>query len=276
MAFPVMAAVIGAGLGALYTKASGGSNRDLLKNMLIGGTLGTGVGYFGAAGLGSVGAQTTTGLSSATQGANILAKLKALPTGVKVAGGLGLASLAAQPKPFEPKPIGELFDKNQYEQAYKEQRENVEGLGDRFNYDTITGGDREFQNAQAQNLYNYNQDNPLYTFAEGGIVEAAPGFREGGGVQYLPSKLDHDEKDVANYVRAAGYIEDATDIADKDKDTMLAQLADGEFVSRADAILGAGIMQGADPKDIKDMRAKGAKFFYNQQDQLKRIYDLVT
>ena len=28
-AFPVMAAVIGAGLGALYTKASGGSNRDL-------------------------------------------------------------------------------------------------------------------------------------------------------------------------------------------------------------------------------------------------------
>ena len=57
---------------------------------------------------------------------------------------------------------------------------------------------------------------------------------------------------------------------------MLAQLADGEFVSRADAILGAGIMQGADPKDIKDMRAKGAKFFYNQQDQLKRIYDLVT
>ena len=89
-------------------------------------------------------------------------------------------------------------------------------------------------------------------------------------------KLDHDEKDTNNYVRAEGYIEDATDIADKDKDTMLAQLADGEFVSRADAILGAGIMQGADPKDFKEMRAKGAKFFYGQQDQLKRIYDLVT
>ena len=268
MAFPVLAAVIGAGLGALYTKASGGSNRDLLKNMLIGGALGTGVGYFGGAGLSTVGANTTTGLTSATKGANIMAKLKALPTGVKVAGGLGLASLAAAPKPFEPKPIGELFDKNQYEQAYQEQRENVEGLGDRFDYSQMQEPNPD--------LYNYNQDNPLYTFAKGGIVEAAPGFREGGGVQYLPSKLDHDEKDVSNYVRAAGYIEDATDIADKDKDTMLAQLADGEFVSRADAILGAGIMQGADPKDIKDMRAKGAKFFYNQQDQLKRIYDLVT
>lgn len=264
-----MAAVIGAGLGALYTKASGGSNRDLLKNMLIGGTLGTGVGYFGAAGLsGSVGAGTTTGLSSATTGANIMAKLKALPTGVKVAGGLGLASLATAPKPFEQKPIGELFDKNQYQAAYDEQRKNVEGLGDRFDYSQMQEPD--------PNLYSYNQDNPLYTLAKGGIVESTPGFREGGGVQYLPSKLDHDEKDVSNYVRAAGYIEDATDIADKDKDTMLAQLADGEFVSRADAILGAGIMQGADPKDIKDMRAKGAKFFYNQQDQLKRIYDLVT
>ena len=268
MAFPVLAAVIGAGLGALYTKASGGSNRDLLKNMLIGGALGTGVGYFGGAGLSTIGPQTTTGLGSATKGANIMAKLKALPTGVKVAGGLGLASLAAQPKPFEPKPIGELFDKDQYQAAYDEQRENVEGLGDRFDYSQVQEPD--------PNLYSYNQDNPLYTFAKGGIVEAAPGFKEGGGVQYLPSKLDHDEKDVANYVRAAGYIEDATDIADKDKDTMLAQLADGEFVSRADAILGAGIMQGADPKDIKDMRAKGAKFFYNQQDQLKRIYDIVN
>ena len=267
-AFPVMAAVIGAGLGALYTKASGGSNRDLLKNMLIGGTLGTGVGYFGGAGLSPIGPQTTTGLGSATKGANIMAKLKALPTGVKVAGGLGLASLAATPKPFEPKPIGELFDKNQYAAAYDEQRENVQGLGDRFDYSQMQQPNPD--------LYSYNQDNPLYTFAKGGIVEAAPGFKEGGGVQYLPSKLDHDEKDVSNYVRAAGYIEDATDIADKDKDTMLAQLADGEFVSRADAILGAGIMQGADPKDIKDMRAKGAKFFYNQQDQLKRIYDLVT
>jgi|GEM_PF-5459358 len=49
---------------------------------------------------------------------------------------------------------------------------------------------------------------------------------------------------------------------------MLAQLADGEFVSRADAILGAGSMSGANPEDMKEMRSKGAKFFYNQQDCL--------
>ena len=43
-----------------------------------------------------------------------------------------------------------------------------------------------------------------------------------------------------------------------------------------DAVLGAGIMGGADPKDFKEMRKIGAKFFYNQQDQLKRIYDMVS
>ena len=52
-------------------------------------------------------------------------------------------------------------------------------------------------------------------------------------------------------------------------------LADGEFVSRADAVLGAGILSGADPKSFKGMRKAGADFFYNQQKQLKRIYDLV-
>jgi hypothetical protein len=70
---------------------------------------------------------------------------------------------------------------------------------------------------------------------------------------------------VNNYVRAMGYVEDGSGNGDKDEDTMLAQLADGEFVSRADAILGAGIMEGADPKSFKDMRKKGAAFFYGQQ-----------
>ena len=42
---------------------------------------------------------------------------------------------------------------------------------------------------------------------------------------------------------------------------MLAQLADGEFVSRADAVLGAGILSGADPKNFKGMRKAGADFF---------------
>ena len=33
---------------------------------------------------------------------------------------------------------------------------------------------------------------------------------------------------------------------------MLAQLADGEFVSRADAVLGAGILSGADQKILRE------------------------
>ena len=79
-----------------------------------------------------------------------------------------------------------------------------------------------------------------------------------------------------NYVRATGYVEDGSGNGNKDEDTMLAQLADGEFVSRADAVLGAGIMAGADPKDFKQMRSAGAKFFYKQQDSFKRVFDLVN
>lgn len=100
-------------------------------------------------------------------------------------------------------------------------------------------------------------------------------YRE-GGINYLPSKTDHDENNEMNYVRAKGYVEDGSGNGDKDEDTMLAQLADGEFVSRADAVLGAGIMAGADPKSAKDMRGKGASFFYDQQKKFKRVYDLVN
>tara|TARA_R100000005_G_C4960239_1_gene177209 strand:- start:223 stop:1179 length:957 start_codon:yes stop_codon:yes gene_type:complete len=121
--------------------------------------------------------------------------------------------------------------------------------------------------------YSYQQGNSLFTFNKGGIAEVRK-FNQ-GGINYLPSKTDHDEKDVNNYVRAMGYVEDGSGNGDKDEDTMLAQLADGEFVSRADAILGAGIMEGADPKSFKDMRKKGAAFFYGQQAKFKRIFDLL-
>jgi hypothetical protein len=135
--------------------------------------------------------------------------------------------------------------------------------------------------------YNYSPGNTLYTpFNRGGIVnalprttgrgimDALPKFNE-GGINYLPSKVTHDENDVNNYVRATGYVEDGSGNGDKDEDTILAQLADGEFVSRADAVLGAGIMAGASPGSMKDMRAKGAAYFYEQQKRFKRIFDLL-
>tara|TARA_Y100000114_G_scaffold26727_1_gene22428 strand:+ start:6966 stop:8006 length:1041 start_codon:yes stop_codon:yes gene_type:complete len=107
----------------------------------------------------------------------------------------------------------------------------------------------------------------------GGIAEIKK-FNE-GGVNYLPSKVSHDENDATNYVRASGYVEDGAGVGDKDEDTMLAQLADGEFVTRADGVLGAGIIAGANPNSIKDMREKGAQYFYQQQARYKRVFDLL-
>ena len=107
----------------------------------------------------------------------------------------------------------------------------------------------------------------------GGLAEIKK-FNE-GGINYLPSKVSHDENDANNYVRASGYVEDGAGVGDKDEDTMLAQLADGEFVTRADGVLGAGIIAGANPNSMKDMREKGAEYFYEQQKRYKRVFDLL-
>ena len=107
----------------------------------------------------------------------------------------------------------------------------------------------------------------------GGLAEIRK-FNE-GGINYLPSKISHDEDDANNYVRASGYVEDGAGVGDKDEDTMLAQLADGEFVTRADGVLGAGIIAGANPNSMKDMREKGAVYFYEQQKRYKRVFDLL-
>ena len=147
-------------------------------------------------------------------------------------------------------------------ELYAKQKSNLEGITT----------PREYTTAESQYSVPYSD---IVFAKEGGIINALPKFNQ-GGVSYLPSKIDHDEKDINNYVRAEGYVEDGSGNGDKDEDTMLAQLADGEFVSRADAILGAGIMAGANPEDFKEMRKKGATFFYNQQDQFKRVYDLLN
>lgn len=163
-------------------------------------------------------------------------------------------SLPPQVRPELNRPMGPSAE------MYQENLEKLRGLTDRA----------PVMEEPVTDIYDYTPSNVLYR-AKGGIAA----FNE-GGVNYLPSKMEHDENDINNYVRAQGYVEDGSGTGDKDTDTMLAQLADGEFVSRADAVLGAGIMSGANPEDFKDMRSKGAKFFYNQQDQMKRIYDLVN
>tara|TARA_R100001440_G_scaffold15287_2_gene25900 strand:- start:978 stop:1913 length:936 start_codon:yes stop_codon:yes gene_type:complete len=174
----------------------------------------------------------------------------------------GLYGVAKIPK-YNPQFTGiSDMDKEKRAEEYAKASQQLEGITT----------PREYAAAESQYKVPYSE---IVFAKEGGIINALPKYNI-GGVSYLPSKTDHDEKDINNYVRAQGYVEDGSGNGDKDEDTMLAQLADGEFVSRADAVLGAGIMAGANPEDFKEMRRKGAAFFYNQQDQMKRIYDLVN
>lgn len=114
--------------------------------------------------------------------------------------------------------------------------------------------------------------NYVSRYKEGGIAQ----FNAGALVNRLPSKTQYDEKDYSIYKRAANFVTDESGNGDEDEDTMLAQLADGEFVTTAKAVLGAGIIAGANPSDKNSMRNKGAKFFYEQQARFKRVYKLLN
>jgi hypothetical protein len=136
-------------------------------------------------------------------------------------------------------------------------------------YEKIYSPEEAGRGDQRMGPYSVN----VQRFNTGGLSSIQK-FNE-GGVNYLPSKVSHDENDANNYVRASGYVEDGAGVGDKDEDTMLAQLADGEFVTRADGVLGAGIIAGANPNSMKDMREKGAQYFYEQQKRYKRVFDLL-
>lgn len=185
--------------------------------------------------------------------------------GAVLTGGQMLSDLTAQ-QPIYDDSTAQPYTEEEYQQAYDRQRAAMQGLGDRAPAPMMTADALTPANV-------YERQEEMFAAREGGLATLQ--LKE-GGINYLPSKSDHDEKDANNYVRAMGYVEDGTGNGDKDEDTMLAQLADGEFVSRADAILGAGIMEGASPEDFKEMRRLGAKFFYKQQDQLKRVYDITS
>ena len=188
--------------------------------------------------------------------------------GATIGGVAALGSLAMSPKTpvYDDSTASVPFNEQEYTDAYNRQRAAMQGLSERAPAPTMTADALTPANV-------YERQEEMFAAKQGGLATLK--LKE-GGVNYLPSKSDHDEKDANNYVRAMGYVEDGSGNGDKDEDTMLAQLADGEFVSRADAILGAGIMSGANPDDFKEMRRKGAQFFYKQQDSFKRVYDLVS
>ena len=175
---------------------------------------------------------------------------------------------------FDPKPI------DVYTPTYNLGVAELQKQRGGFKYiDPVSGEEKTFEQVYIPEA---NRD-PQYTagpielskntFNTGGLA-SIPKYNE-GGVNYLPSKVTHDENDSNNYVRAQGYVEDGSGTGDKDEDTMLAQLADGEFVTRADGVLGAGIIAGANPNSFSDMREKGASYFYEQQKRYKRVFDLL-
>ena len=189
--------------------------------------------------------------------------------------GIGAGALAYLSGAFKQKPV-DLFQPT-YNVAYGDFAQKRPD----FKYiDPTTGQEKTYEK-----IYIPEQDRPTGAerlgpyeisrnrFNQGGLAEVKK-FNE-GGVNYLPSKMSHDENDANNYVRATGYVEDGSGVGDKDEDTMLAQLADGEFVTRADGVLGAGIIAGANPNSVKDMREKGAQYFYEQQKRYKRVFDII-
>ena len=175
---------------------------------------------------------------------------------------------------FDPKPT-DIYTPG-YNMGYLQLRDQRPG----YSYiDPETGQEKQYERVYApeeqglgdRRMGNYSLN--VTRLNTGGLATVKK-FNE-GGINYLPSKVSHDENDSNNYVRAAGYVEDGSGAGDKDEDTMLAQLADGEFVTRADGVLGAGIIAGGNPNSIKDMREKGAAYFYEQQKRYKRVFDLL-
>src|SRR6056300_12147 len=173
-----------------------------------------------------------------------------LSTGAQLGLGFGATTLLAGED--EPTEMPEGTKPEDYAEAKVKADKQLENILNKYDYEADAAGVN-----QTQSPYNYT-DNSLYSFSKGGIAEVKK-FNK-GGINYLPSMTDHDKHDETNYVRAMGYVEDGSGNGDKDEDTMLAQLADGEFVSRADAILGAGIMEGANPKSFMDNKLSSNEY----------------
>jgi len=258
-------ALIAGGIGQLGSMTSMGQQAGLSG-------FGQGTGQLGAGGLGIKQQLAKTNVaqwgkaawgkpavmdgSKVTQAAT---GVRGWSTGAKLGAGLGIATLMEGDEDMPEPP----FTEQDYKDAYAKQSKLTAGLGDAFQY--TPSNMMYYGGPQTSDIYQYNT---------GGLASIQK-FAT-GGVSYLPSKIDHDEKDTNNYIRAEGQIADGTGSGDKNKDTILAQLADGEFVSRSDAILGAGLIEGAAPNSEDEMRKKGAAFFYSQQSKFKRIFDLLN
>jgi hypothetical protein len=186
-----------------------------------------------------------------------------LGTGADIGLGIGATSLLSD--------MGGGEEPKKTEEKVNENYPNVKDIVTNFNIkDPVTGQTSKLAIGETpEERFMKVGYTPRYK--DGGIAK----FNQGALVSMLPGKSVSDEKDPSIYKRAYNFVTDETGNGDMDEDTMLAQLADGEFVTTAKAVLGAGIFQGAKPSDISGMRDKGAKFFYEQQARFKRIYEML-
>jgi hypothetical protein len=186
-----------------------------------------------------------------------------LGTGADIGLGIGATSLLSG--------MGGEDEPKKTEEKVNENYPNVKDIVTNFNIkDPVTGQTSKLAIGETpEERFMKVGYTPRYK--DGGIAK----FNQGALVSMLPGKSVSDEKDPSIYKRAYNFVTDETGNGDMDEDTMLAQLADGEFVTTAKAVLGAGIFQGAKPGDMSGMRDKGAKFFYEQQARFKRIYEML-
>ena len=186
-----------------------------------------------------------------------------LGTGADIGLGIGATSLLSG--------MGGEEQPQKTEEKVNENYPNVKDIVTNFNIkDPVTGQTSKLAIGETPEE-RFMKTGYKSRFKDGGLAK----FNQGALVSMLPGKSVSDEKDPSIYKRAYNFVTDETGNGDMDEDTMLAQLADGEFVTTAKAVLGAGIFQGAKPSDISGMRDKGAKFFYEQQARFKRIYEML-
>jgi hypothetical protein len=280
-ATPTIGQIAAQGLPQFFASRGGGNPLMYAAGQGISGYLGQG---------NVLGSQTPTGIEPPTStivDQNAAANVGGgKPTGIKAAfdklGPAGTVALGAAAIPL----LGDMFGGDDKQMRYLP----TPNTGyPRLVKAGFAGTPTGFQNYAGQPLEDKNTyrtveeilgDEPTQGFKavemnQGGIVSVAK-FNEGGLGQILPSKFTHDEDDANNYQRASGFVMDGTGNGKDHEDTMLAQLADGEFVSRSHAVLGAGILAGASPVNKKEQRKLGAKYFYEQQARFKRIFDLIN
>ena len=112
----------------------------------------------------------------------------------------------------------------------------------------------------------FHPDNPRF------LRPDVQGVKTGALIHKLPSKTKVDENNPKNYKRTSGkLVVDSAGKGSENKDTMLAQLADGEFVTKSKAVRGAGLALGANPKDKKQQKDLGARYFYKQMAEFDKL-----